>query len=128
MTGEWLPCDKQYICANGLSKDEYYPDVNDSQYIDNWQSQTNMLCESTARIGFLGASFFIGVLTASTIVPVGLLSDFYGRRVFFLATLGILLISCVGFLFARSLDELYIYMFLLGMTFPGRLIVATNYA
>jgi MFS family permease len=87
-----------------------------------------MLCESTARIGFLGASFFIGVLTASTIVPVGLLSDFYGRRAFFLATLGILLISCVGFLFARSLDELYIYMFLLGMTFPGRLIVATNYA
>lgn len=87
-----------------------------------------MLCESKQRIGFLGACFFIGVLTASTIIPVGLLSDIYGRRYIFLATVTLLLISCVGFLLARSLDELYVYMFIMGLTFPGRIIVATNYA
>ena len=35
-TGEWHSCDKQYICSNGLSKDEYRADTEDSQYIDNW--------------------------------------------------------------------------------------------
>lgn len=128
MSGAWIRCDKAYICQNSLSRDEYYPDVNDSQFIDNWQGQTNMLCESKERIGFLGACFFIGVLVASTIIPVGMLSDWYGRRYLFLGTLATLLCSCVGFLLAKSLDELYIYMFLLGISFPGRLIVATNYA
>lgn len=87
-----------------------------------------MLCESKQRIGFLGACFFIGVLTASTIVPVGFLSDLYGRRWIFLATVAVLLASCIGFIVARSLDELYVYMFLMGVSFPGRIIVATNYA
>ena len=87
-----------------------------------------MLCEPKQRIGFLGACYFIGVLTASTIVPVGILSDIYGRRNIFLGTMVLLLISCAGILFATSLDELYVYMFLFGCTFPGRIIVATNYA
>ena len=87
-----------------------------------------MLCESKQRIGFLGACFFIGVLTASTIIPVGLLSDIYGRRYIFLATVTLLLGACIGFVLARSLDELYVYMFMMGLTFPGRIIVATNYA
>ena len=39
-----------------------------------------------------------------------------------------MLIACGGIIMATSLDELYVYMFLFGMTFPGRLIVATNYA
>jgi hypothetical protein len=29
-TGEWHSCDKKYICENGLSRDEYQPDENDS--------------------------------------------------------------------------------------------------
>ena len=87
-----------------------------------------MLCEPKQRIGFLGASYFIGVLTASTIIPVGLLSDWYGRRSIFLATLALMGVACLGIIMATSLDELYVYMFLFGMTFPGRIIVATNYA
>jgi hypothetical protein len=51
-----------------------------------------------------------------------------GRKLIFLSTLLILLGACVGMLLAKSLDELYVYMFLIGITFPGRLIVATNYA
>ena len=113
-----------------MSRDEYQPDENDSQYIDNWQNQTDepILCESKARIGFLGACFFIGVIVSSTIVPVGFLSDIVGRRWPFILTLVVLAIACFGFIVARSLDQLYIFMFLLGATFPGRLIVGTNYA
>ena len=87
-----------------------------------------MLCESNQRIGFLGACFFIGVLVASTVIPVGLLSDLYGRKWVFIATLVILLIACVGFLYAKSIEELYVYMFLLGVSFPGRIIVGINFA
>jgi len=87
-----------------------------------------MLCETKGRIGFLGACFFIGVLVASTILPVGILSDMVGRKWIYVATLAILVISSFGFIIATTLDELYVYMFLLGITYPGRMIVAVNYA
>lgn len=87
-----------------------------------------MLCESKQRIGFLGACFFIGVLFASTVMPVGLLSDYFGRKWIFIITLLILVIACVGFMFATTIEELYVYMFLLGVSFPGRIIVGVNFA
>lgn len=31
-------------------------------------------------------------------------------------------------MFAHSIEELYVYMFLIGITFPGRIIVGINYA
>jgi MFS family permease len=76
----------------------------------------------------LGACYFIGVLVSSTIVPVGFLSDIVGRKWIFVVTLFILAIACFGFMVAKSLDELYFFMFLLGTTLPGRMIVGLNYA
>jgi MFS family permease len=72
--------------------------------------------------------YFIGILAASTIIPIGLLSDLYGRKWIFIITLVIILVSVAGFIFARSIEELYIFMFFLGTTFPGRIIVGVNYA
>ena len=37
-TGEWHACTKHKICEEGLSKEEYEPDREDYNYIDNWQS------------------------------------------------------------------------------------------
>ena len=87
-----------------------------------------MLCEPKQRIGFLGACYFIGVIVTSTIIPVGFLSDVVGRKWIFVVTLFVLAIACFGFMIAQSLDELYVYMFLLGTTLPGRMIVGMNYA
>jgi MFS family permease len=87
-----------------------------------------MLCESKQRIGLIGAMYFIGILAASTVIPVGFLSDLFGRKWIFVITLFIVLVSVAGFIFARSIEELYIFMFLLGTTFPGRIIVGVNYA
>jgi MFS family permease len=87
-----------------------------------------MLCESKARIGLIGASFFIGILVGSTIIPVGYLADRYGRKWVFVITLLVLAIACIGFIFAKTIEELYIYMFLLGTTFPGRIIIGVNFA
>mmetsp|Transcript_5722 Transcript_5722/g.9088 ORF Transcript_5722/g.9088 Transcript_5722/m.9088 type:complete len:254 (-) Transcript_5722:620-1381(-) len=127
-SGEWRSCSKQEICAEGLSKDEYQPDESDSQYIENWQEQAPMLCESKPRIGFIGACFFIGILVASTIIPVGYISDKVGRKWVFVATIGVLIIACLGFMTATTLEQLYVSMFLLGLSFPGTLIVGINYA
>ena len=87
-----------------------------------------MLCETKARIGFIGACFFIGVLVGSTIIPLGVLSDIIGRKWIFVASIATLTCACIGFMFATSLEELYIFMFIYGITFPGRLIVGQNYA
>ena len=86
-----------------------------------------MLCEPKQRIGFLGACFFIGVLVASSILPVGYLSDIIGRKWLFVVSIILLQITCLGFIFATSLDQLYVFMFIFGITFPGRIIVGINY-
>jgi len=52
-----------------------------------------MLCESKKRIGFLGACFFIGVIVASTIIPLGFLSDYFGRKLVFIATIILVIIA-----------------------------------
>ena len=102
---------------------EYRPETEDYFYIDNWQNQADIICESKSRIGFIGACFFIGVLCGSTIIPLGFLSDIVGRKWIFIGSITVLMAGCFGFLFATTIEELYIYMFLYGITFPGRLIV-----
>ena len=127
-TGEWSSCTKKDICDGELGQDEFNSDKGDYNYIENWQEQTQMLCESKQRIGFLGACFFIGVLVASTIIPVGYLSDVIGRKWLFVGSIVVLQIACLGFIFATTLDQLYIFMFLIGLSFPGRIIVGINFA
>ena len=63
-----------------------------------------MLCESKQRIGFLGASYFIGVIIASSIVPVGYLSDVFGRKWVFISSIITMLIGCYGLLISFTLD------------------------
>jgi MFS family permease len=81
-----------------------------------------MLCENKQRIGFLGACYFIGVLFACSIVPVGYLSDIFGRKWPFVLSVILLAFACLGLLISSTLTELYVYMFLLGASFPGRMI------
>lgn len=127
-TGEWNTCSKQYICELGLTRDEYRPDTEDYDYIDNWQSQVDMLCEPKTRIGLLGALYFVGILVASTVIPVGYISDQIGRKLVYCATIIVQITACLGLLFATEMDHLYIFLFMFGLTFPGRIIVGQSYA
>jgi MFS family permease len=129
-TGNYNSCNKEFICENGLSREdgEYRPETEDYFYIDNWQNNADILCESKSRIGFIGACFFIGVLIVSTIITLGFLSDILGRKWIFVGSICFLMLACFGFLFATTIEELYIYMLLYGITFPGRLIVGQNFA
>lgn len=87
-----------------------------------------MLCENKSRLGFLGACFFIGVISASSICPVGFLSDKFGRKWVFVCTMISEIISCYILMTATSLDMLYLGMYVMGLGHPGRFIVSMAYA
>ena len=87
-----------------------------------------MLCEPKERIGLLGACYFIGILCASTIIPVGFISDKIGRKLVYCCTITVQLIACLGLLFATEIIHLYVFLFIFGLTFPGRIIVGQSYA
>ena len=76
----WHSCNKEEICGNHLTPDEYRPDTNDDEYIDNWVSpnKMNLLCESKFKIGLFGSCYFLGELIAFIVVPP--LADAYGRK------------------------------------------------
>lgn len=86
-----------------------------------------MLCESKSRIGFMGACFFIGVITASSVFPIGYLADVYGRKWVFVGSMVSEIISCYILLQATTLTSLYVGMFIMGTGHPGRFVVAINY-
>ena len=53
---------------------------------------------------------------------MGYLSDIFGRKWPFVLTMLLLAFACLGLLISSTLTELYVYMFLLGASFPGRMI------
>ena len=82
-----------------------------------------MLCEIKKRISFIGACYFLGVIIASSAIPVGYISDFVGRKWIYVATLLSELMGCYTLIIANKLEVIYLGMFLLGFGHPGRAIV-----
>ena len=49
--------------------------------MDNWVEKLDLVCESDARIGLIGSSFFIGLFCGLFIIPKS--ADVYGRKAVF---------------------------------------------
>jgi len=81
---EWDTCTRTEICEAGLSRSQYKPT---GSYIDNWIDRLDMLCVPNLKVGMLGSCFFIGIIIS--IIPVPALSDRYGRRSIYLATMAL---------------------------------------
>jgi len=60
-----------------MPKDHYRADKKDPEYLDNWVNKMDLLCKPKSEIGFLGSSFFIGIIISIAFVPR--LSDSIGR-------------------------------------------------
>ena len=58
---------------------------------------------------------------------VPLLADNYGRKWPLIITIIIFIVGAIGLLVTSSLYEAYFYMFLIGFTFAGRVVVGLNY-
>ena len=57
----------------------------DPGYLNNWVDKLGMLCESQQNIGFLGSSYYVGIVMAMLAVPA--LSDMFGRKKVFCWTM-----------------------------------------
>lgn len=125
---DWESCLKADICDNELTTSEFMADTDDIEYIHNWVEQADLLCESSTRIGMIGASYFIGIIIATSIIPVGYLSDVFGRKSIFICNVVLTILSCIWLFVANNVEHLWIGMLISGMTVPGRMIVATAYA
>lgn len=87
-----------------------------------------MLCESKRRIGTISACYFVGVIVASSLIPIGWLSDRYGRKWVFIFSMLVEVIACYLLIFGSHINILYLCIGLLGVSHPGRNIVALSYA
>lgn len=126
--GEWKPCTKEYICENGVDRESYRP-IKDDEYIDNWTSpdKFNTLCEPKWKIGLLGSMYFAGCVCTVLIVPV-LADKYWGRKPTLAVNIVATILGLFGLLICTTLYEAYVFIFILGMSFPGRVFLALTYS
>jgi len=121
--GHWSACKKEAICSQNLVN--YRPVKSDPEFLDNWVDKLGLLCESQKRVGFLGSSYFLGIIIAMIFIPY--LSDIYGRKKIFCLTMVASIIGQVGLIVSTNLYSSTLYMVLLGMTWPGKRVTGLSY-
>jgi len=99
--------------------------VKDAEFLINWVDKLGLICEPQNKIGFLGSSYFLGIITSMLFVPA--LSDTYGRKKIFCITMMVSLIGQYGLITSDSLYKSTLYMILVGMTWPGKRVTGLNY-
>ena len=86
----------------------------------------DLLCVDKYLIGLTNSMFFIGVIISCLVIPP--LADAYGRKVPFLASIGITVLVYLALIFTTNLYVAYVMIFILGLSFAGRMVVGVNYA
>lgn len=126
-TGEekWAPCSKDEICGSALPKEDYRPVKDDPEYLDNWVDKFDLLCTEKYKVGLLGSMFFAGIVTGMLFVPA--LADNLGRKWVFISSLSVAQFGQMGLMWTTNIYEAYVYMFLIGLAFAGRIIVGISY-
>lgn len=99
--------------------------MEDDEYIDNWVGHFNLLCENQYKVGLLGSMYFIGTVAFLCIVPP--IADRYWRKAVFVWSNVVFIIAFFGLIVSTDLNLAYFWMFLLGATFSGKIIVGINY-
>ena len=125
--GKWSQCSQQQICKGKKNGENvsYRAVSDDPEYIVNWVDKLGLLCESHQRIGFLGSSYFIGVVVALMFVPA--MSDRIGRREMFCFTLLVSIFAQIGLMWSNSLNISFGFMIVLGLTWPGKRVTGITY-
>ena len=85
----------------------------------------DLLCEPKYKVGLISSFFFIGVITSLAIVPP--LADAYGRKWVFNVTLLVSIIAQFSIILTHDLVQLYVFMFLIGASWAGRIVVGLSY-
>jgi MFS family permease len=86
----------------------------------------DLLCEPKYKIGLLGSIYFAGVV--ATILWLPFISDrYFGRRSIFLICFAIFDLAFLGLIFSKNLIETYVFLFMMGACFAGRIIIGLTY-
>lgn len=104
---------------------DYRAVISSEFYIDNWVDKLDLICEPKTRIGYIGSAFFIGLLIGLSFIPT--LSDTYGRRITFSASMVFSLIFQLGLTWSTSLDFSLICLLGMGILWAPRFIVGLSY-
>ena len=100
--GEWKECAKAEVCGSGIPRDRWRPDTSESEYIDNWVEQFDLLCEPKWRIGLIGTLYFVGIMTTILLVPW--LADKYGRKWNVLINYFLFMAAVLGVMLSNNLE------------------------
>ena len=108
-----------------MPREQYRPAEGESEYLENWVEQYDLLCEPKWRIGLIGSIYYAGVMT--TIILVSWLSDRYGRKAIVISNYFVFMLTVVGIMLSHDLAVLYVFMFIAGCSFGGRVVVSINF-
>ena len=85
----------------------------------------DLYCTDSFEMSMIGSMFFVGTFVGSFILPRA--ADIYGRKPLFLIGLALYIVDVIMLHFAGSLLDLYLLMFLGGISETGRYYVAYVY-
>lgn len=85
----------------------------------------DLLCEPKYKVGLFGSMYFIGVISTLLFVPA--IADKCGRKWVFTVTILLSAIAQLALVVTGNIYEAYVYLFLIGSTFAGRIVVGLNY-
>ena len=83
------------------------------------------MCVEKWKIGLIGSFHWLGV--AMTLLITSYFADTHGRRNVVLVSVCIFILVSFGIVLGTDLTLLYIFVFINGATFGGRVIVAYNF-
>lgn len=101
----------EYKCAPYAVKDLpgfcqtslfYKVDWSQEYSLKNWFEELDLSCTPKTRIGLIGSSLFIGWALSALFVPR--LSDLFGRKRIFIASMGLQTLTFIGLYFSTSIN------------------------
>ena len=92
----------------------------------NWVSQVDLYCTESFEMSLIASFFLLGTFIGSFVLPRA--ADIYGRKPLFLIGLSIYIIDVICLYFVKELWQLYLLLFLGGISETGRYYVAYVYA
>lgn len=111
-------CSVQYACKSP-KVNHFEIDWNSDTSVHNWVSDLNLICNEPYEIAFIGSMSFLSFSIGSIMFTNTI--DHYGRKkVIVISALVTPVVMSLMLLFANSLTSIYVFIFIMGLTYNTR--------
>lgn len=123
----WFECDRDYICDNNLSPEEWVIDYESPNSYHNWvdPGKLNLTCVDKRLIGSLGSVYFLGFAVSAGVTPY--LSDQYGRKYPYFFSIFFQTISYALIILSKNIYLTIGCYLIVGLCAGGRVAIGTIY-